>query len=391
MFSKKHLVITAISTAAIVLFLYSMLLFGYMTEGIKGNPVTRARNIIHNHYVNHLTDEDIKRLDDAAIDAMVKELSDPYSRYLDMEELSAYEESKEEDYVGAGMQVLFDPEKETMTVVIPYDNSPAQRAGILTGDEIIEVNGMKVNLDTYEDILNQVGGKDAKEGDVVRIKLLRKGLEEPIEIELKKEHVDIQTVTFKTIDDIGYIRVTEFINRTEEEFRAAIETLKDMEVTSVIIDLRNNPGGYAHTVISMCDMLLPEGTIAYLEDSSGKREYFHSDKEELGLPMVILTNGHTASASELLAGSVQAYGLGTIVGEKSYGKAVGQTLYSLSSDTALYMTNSRYYTPKGECIDGQGIIPDIEVGLSEEKLWRLNFLETEEDDQLIAAIELLTK
>ncbi|MBR2500386.1 MAG: S41 family peptidase [Clostridia bacterium] len=391
MFSKKHLVITAISTAAIVLFLYSMLIVGYMAEGIKGNPVTRARNIIHNYYVNHLTDEDIERLDDAAIDAMVQELADPYSRYLDMEELTAYEESKEEDYVGAGMQVLFDPEKETMTVVIPYDNSPAQRAGILTGDEIIEVNDIKVSLDTYEDILNQVGGKDAKAGDVVKIKLLRKGIKEPVEIELKKEHVDIQTVTFKKIDDIGYVRVTEFINRTEEEFRAAIETLKDMEVKSVIIDLRNNPGGYAHTVISMCDMLLPEGVIAYLEDSSGKREYFHSDEEELGLPMAILTNGHTASASELLAGSVQAYGLGTIVGEKSYGKAVGQTLYSLSADTALYMTNARYFTPKGECIDGQGIIPDIEVKLSDEKLSRLSFLDTEEDDQLIAAIEFLTE
>ncbi len=391
MFNKKHIVITAVTTAAVVLFLYSMLIMGFLSNGFSDNPVIRARNIIHNYYVNQLTEEEIARLDDAAIDAMVKELGDPYSRYLDMEELTEYEESKEEDYVGAGMQVVFNPEKETMTVVIPYDNSPAQRAGILMGDEILEVNGIKISLDSYEDILNQVGGKDAAVGDIVKIKLLRKGESEPIDVELKKEHVDIQTVTFKTIDDIGYVRVTEFINRTEEEFRAAIETLKDMEVTSVIIDLRNNPGGYAHTVISMCDMLLPEGVIAYLEDSNGSREYFNSDKEELGLKMAILINGHTASASELLAGSVQAYGLGTVIGEKSFGKAVGQALYPLSADTALYMTNSRYYTPKGECIDGQGIIPDIEVSLSDEKLSRLNLLETQEDDQLMAAIELLKK
>ena len=141
----------------------------------------------------------------------------------------------------------------------------------------------------------------------------------------------------------------------------------------------------------MADMVLPEGTIAYLEDNKGRRQYFTSDAEELGLPMVVLINGGTASAAELLAGSIQAYGLGTLVGEKSFGKAVGQSPLPLTTKSAIYLTNARYYTPKGECIDKEGIEPDVKVELAQELYSRLPLLSLSEDTQLSKAVEIMTE
>lgn len=389
MFKKKHLVLTALCTAVLVVFVYNIVVMNYINKHYAADPVIKARDIIATNYVNKLTEEEIAQMNDDAIEAMVAGLNDPYSRYLDMTAFNDYEDSNEENYVGIGMQVSFDALKEVIVVMSPYDNSPAQKGGILPGDVIIEVDGMKVTKDSYEDIISHISGDGAKEGDAVKMKVLHKDAKEPVEIVLKREKVDIQTITCKMIDDIGYIRVSEFRNRTESEFKKALETVKESKASSLIIDLRNNPGGYAHTVLAMCDMLLPEGVIAYLEDNEGERQYFNSDKEEIGIPMAILINGGTASASELLAGSVQAYSLATVVGEKSFGKAVGQSPYRLTTDTAIYLTNARYFTPKGNCIDGVGIMPDIEVKLSDDKLSKLTLLKTEEDDQLLAAIDAL--
>lgn len=391
MIKKKHLVLTVIATVIITVIVYNSVVMKYAGRLFFSDPIMAAKQIIIDEYVDKLTDEQIQKLNDVAIEAMVNELGDPYSRYMGVPALEDYKEDIEEDYIGVGMEVVFEAGSGAITVLSPYDNSPAQKAGLLPGDKIIEVDGIAVNDDSYDKIIAHIRGEGAQEGAKINFKVMREESDEAILLVAVRERVDIQTVRFEKIDNTGYIRIAEFKNRTEEEFRAAIETLKDMEVTSLVIDLRNNPGGYAHTVISMCDMLLPEGVIAYLEDNEGKREYFRSDDKEVGLPMAILINGGTASASELLAGSVQAYGLGIVVGEKSFGKAVGQSPYQLSADTALYLTNARYFTPKGECIDKKGITPDIEVTLSDEKLAKLSLLPKEEDDQLLAALDALNK
>ncbi|MBQ4516867.1 MAG: hypothetical protein II978_08775, partial [Clostridia bacterium] len=183
--------------------------------------------------------------------------------------------------------------------------------------------------------------------------------------------------------------ISQFMNSTEQDFKNTLDKLCTEGMKGLVIDLRNNPGGYAHTVISMADMLLPEGTIAYLEDNKGNKEYFKSDKNELGLPMVVLINAGTASAAELLAGSIQAYDLGVLVGEKSFGKAIGQSPLPLTKTSAIYLTNARYYTPKGECIDKKGIEPDVKIELPTELYSRLNLLTLSEDVQLAKAIELM--
>ena len=391
MIKKRHIVFAVLITFVATIIVYNSVVIKNLGWFLSDDPITLAKHIITEEYVNELTDEQIQKLEDVAIQAMVDELGDPYSLYMGESALESYKEDIEEEYVGVGMEVLYTAGSGAITVLSPYDGSPAQKAGLLPGDKVTEVDGIKVSDETYDKIIEHIRGKDAKEGTKLNFKVMREGKDDVLDLVITRERVDIQTVRYDKFDDVGYIRIAEFKNRTEEEFRAAIETLKDMDISSLVIDLRNNPGGYAHTVISMCDMLLPKGVIAYLEDNKGEREYFNSDSEELGLPMAVLINGGTASASELLAGSVQAHGLGIIVGEQSFGKAVGQSPYALSEDTALYLTNARYFTPKGECIDGKGITPDVEVTLSDEKLAKLSLLSKDEDDQLLAAIETLTK
>lgn len=356
----------------------------YTLKKESGN-LLRAKNIIVNNYVEKLSNEQITKMEDAAINAMVESLNDPYSRYLNAEGYKDYEESNEEEYTGIGISVSFDFNENTMTVTAPYEGSPAQKAGVLPGDIITEVDGVKVTSETYNDIIEHI--RSGEKGESVAFKIKRGDAN--LNISVERDTIIVETVTHKMLEDsIGYIRISQFIDHTTEDFEAALKDLEEREMKGLIIDLRSNPGGYAHAVLSITDMLLPKGTIAYLEDNQGRRQYFESDARCVNVPMAILINRGTASASELLAGSVKAYELGTVIGEKSFGKAVGQSPYTLiPSKTAIYLTNARYFTPKGECIDKLGIEPDIKVELSDELLARLPLLTLSEDSQLAAAID----
>lgn len=386
MFRKRHLVITAILTAAVVWALacvYFVGLGGYDSA----DTLVRARNTITQNYVNPLTNEQITKMNDMAISAMVYSLGDQYSSYLNAEDMVSYNEDKKESYKGIGISVNFDSQTNEMTVISPYDGSPAQKAGIRPGDVIVKVGDISVTADTYDSVLSYI-----KSGEDEAFPLVVRRGDESLTVSVRREVVKRQSVTHKMFAGrIGYIRVSEFIHNTKDEFKNALTELKSREMAGLVIDLRNNPGGYADTVIAMTDSLLPEGIIAYLEDSHGNRQYFNSDENELGLPMVVLINQGTASASELLAGSLQAHGLATVIGEKSYGKAVGQSVYPLSAKTALYLTNARYFTPKGNCIDGVGIEPDIQVSLAEDLMGKISILEPEEDAQLAKALEIMAQ
>ena len=389
-YQKKHLVITAVVTAVVVFVSVSAFYLARMNA--DGGKLLKARKMIEENYVDPLTQEQLKAMDDAAISAMVSSLGDPYSRYMNESAFSQYREDNEEEYTGIGVSVIFSPTENELTVISPYDNSPAQRAGILPGDRIVRVDGVEVTAETYQDVIDYIKGKNANEGDALVLTIARGEEKKQQEITVTRAKVEIETITTKMFGGgVGYIRVSQFINSTAKDFEAGIEKLKADGMKGLIIDLRSNPGGYAHTVLDMADMVLPEGTIAYLEDNKGRRQYFTSDAEELGLPMVVLINGGTASAAELLAGSIQAYGLGTLVGEKSFGKAVGQSPLPLTTKSAIYLTNARYYTPKGECIDKEGIEPDVKVELAQELYSRLPLLSLSEYTQLSKAVEIMTE
>ncbi len=384
MYNKKQLIATAVCTAIVVCIL-NYVFFVQLGGYPSGDMVTRARRIIEENYVNPLTDEQRTKMNDTAIAGMVYSLGDQYSSYLNTEALEAYEEDKKESYVGIGVSVNFDSENNVMTVVSPYDGSPAQTAGILPQDVIKKVNGVTVTADTYDSVIEDIKNG---EGDSVELAILRGGEERVFTV--KREEVKRQSVTHKMFADrIGYVRISEFIHNTADDFEAALSDLKERGMQALIIDLRSNPGGYADSVLKMTDSLLPKGVIAYLEDNKGQRQYFNSDDNCLDMPMAVLINQGTASASELMAGSLKAHGLATVIGEKSYGKAVGQSLYPLTSKTAIYLTNARYFTPNGECIDKVGIEPDIKVSLAEDLIGKISVLEPEQDAQLSKALEVL--
>ena len=381
--SKKKTVIAIVLTA--ILASGATRVYDKLSMNFENGNLLRAKDIIVSNYVEPLTKEQITKMEDAAISAMVDSLGDPYSRYLNSEGFAAYEEDNEEEYVGIGIAISFNMETEEMVVTSPYEGEPAQIAGVLPGDIITAVDKMAVNAESYNSIVDYI--RTGKEGESVTLTVKRDEEEKQITIVRKK--IVVETVSHKMFEDgIGYIRISQFIDHTEADFEEALSDLKERNVKSLIIDLRSNPGGYAHTVLAISDMLLPKGTIAYLEDNKGERQYFNSDAKCLDVPMAVLINRGTASASELLAGSLKAYELATVIGEKSFGKAVGQSPYTLiPSKTAIYLTNARYYTPKGECIDKIGIEPDIKVELSDELLAKLNLLSVSEDSQLLRAIE----
>ncbi|MBQ3553898.1 MAG: S41 family peptidase [Clostridia bacterium] len=391
MYQKKHLILIALVSAFLTLLvtLTAAPLLTKNSETAEGK-LLRARDMIMEHYVDSLTPAQMEKMDDAAIGAMVASLGDPYSRYMNEASLSAYEEDKAEEYFGIGMEINFSGDTGEMLVTAAYDGSPAQKAGVMPQDRIVAVDEMVVSAETYNQIMAHIKDENAKEGDEILLTIERGEEKRRLEIPVKRAKVAIQTVTSKMLGNgIGFIRLSQFIHSTAEDFDAAVAELKNSGMRGLIIDLRSNPGGYASSVLSIADSVLPEGTIAYLEDNKGRREYFKSDENELGLPMVVLINNGTASAAELLAGSIKAYELGTLVGEKSYGKAVGQSVYPLTNRTALYLTHARYYTPKGECIDKKGIEPDVFVELPEELYGRLPLLSVSEDPQLSRAVELM--
>lgn len=387
MFTKKHLIITTLVTFAATA-VVSVAGTCFYLRFNSNDVVAQARSLILDNYVDPLSDEQIDKMNDYAISAMVASLEDPYSYYFDAATFDSYEESTKEEYVGVGITVSYDSEQDQMMVISPTDGSPAQKAGILPGDIVTRVDDMTVTQDSYNDVVDYIRGENAAAGTSVKIFILRDGDEKVFDV--VRDVIPVDTVSYKMLDEnLGYIRISEFKHSTVGEFSEGLEAIQANGAKGLIIDLRSNPGGYADSVLQMTDMLLPKGVIAYLEDNKGKQQYFYSDANHIDLPMVILVNEGTASASELMAGSTQAYGAAKIVGKKTYGKAVGQTPYMLTKDTAVYLTSARYYTPKGECIDKRGIIPDIEVDLADELKAKLTALEPSQDNQLRTAMETL--
>lgn len=386
MYSKKHIAI-----AVIITFLATTILgtvgFG-IYSALNVDVLTAAKNLVTENYVDPLTDEQINDMNDAALTAMVASLGDPYSYYFDMEGYDDFEENNEEEYVGIGVNVEYNGKTNILTVTSPTSGSPAARAGVLPRDIITGVDGLTMEKDGYDAVIDYIKG--GTEGEVVKLHVLRG--EEAKTISIKREKIVTMTIFSKMLDSaVGFIKITKFQHNSVEDFAAAITKLKESGAKALVIDLRNNPGGYADSVLKMTDMLLPKGTIAYLEDNKGEREYFESDAACINMPMAVLINEGTASAAELMAGSLQAYEAATVVGKKSYGKAVGQTPIMLTEETAIYLTTARYYTPKGECIDKIGIVPDIEVELTGTLTNKLSEVNANDDSQLARAMTEIYK
>ncbi|WP_250278579.1 S41 family peptidase [[Clostridium] colinum] len=330
------------------------------------------QSIVDKYYVN---DYDKELMEETMYKGMIASLSDPYSYYLSKNELKQFLESTEGNYVGIGIMVNL-TEDGKININKVFKGSPAQESGLKEGDKIVKVEDVVPNIENYQEIISNIKGE---EGTKVKITIYREEGNKTFDVSVTRKHVDVPTVEYKTLqDNIGYISISQFDRVTYEQFKEAFDNLSNSN--GLIIDLRNNPGGLLTTVNKITDMLVPEGTITYIEDKNGNRDYHKSDANYYNKPLVILVNENSASASEVLSGAVKDFGVGKLVGNTTYGKGVVQNTYQISDGSGVKITMAKYYTPSGICIDGTGIEPHYKV---------TNLEGSNEDLQLEKAIEVI--
>lgn len=336
---------------------------------------------IRSYYLDEIDDE---QMEDYLYYGLVAGLGDPYAAYYNEEETQSMLDSSSGSYCGIGAVFSQNMVTGIITVSKVYEGFPAYEAGIQPEDILYMVEGEEV---TGEDLTNVVTKIKGEEGTEVTISMLRDN--EVIDFTMKRQTVEVPTVEYEMLaDNVGYIMITEFDGVTDEQFHAALTDLQSQGMESLVIDLRNNGGGSVDSVCEIADELLPEGLIMYTEYSDGERVDKNSDASCIDIPMAVLINGSSASASEILAGALQDYGAATIVGTQSYGKGIVQSILDLQDGTALKLTTAKYYTPNGNNIHGVGITPDVEIDLPEELKTEAT-LSYEEDVQLQKAVEVL--
>ena len=335
------------------------------------------------YYEDVDTDE---MLESAAV-GLIAGIGDVYSVYYTKEDMEAFNEETEGEYAGIGCQLLADPTDQMITVTRVFKGSPAEEAGMRSGDKIVYVNDVYYSayeMDAAVDVMRGTPGED------VKVTVLR-GLD-TVDFNITRKVVNINYVEYEILDgNIGYVMVYDFLGDAVKGFRTALDAFQAANVTGMIIDLRNNGGGLLDASVEMADMILPEGTVVSIRDKNGSEEAFTIDSEYYDVPMVVLVNGYSASASEILSGAIRDTGEGTLVGTRTFGKGVVQSVIDFPDGSGLKVTTARYFTPSGECIHGVGIEPDVEVELDEDVVTRygLNNLPHEQDAQLQKAIELI--
>lgn len=331
---------------------------------------------------NYIGDVDEEALEEGIYKGYIQGLEDPYSVYYNEEETKDLYETTEGEYSGIGAVLSQDLESGVITLVQIYEDSPAAKAGLKDNDILTKVGDIEVTGVDLSEVVTYIKGE---KGTDVDLTVLRGEDAEEITVTATRDTVEAQTVKYEMLEgQTGYLSVSEFDSVTYAQYEEALNELTDQGMTGLIVDLRNNPGGNLNTVCEMLDLVLPKGTIVYTEDKDGKRETATSDDEhQINVPMVVLVNGNSASASEIYAGAVQDYGIGKIVGTQTYGKGVVQQIFDLGDGTSVKLTIAEYFTPNGRNIDGEGITPDVEVEYEADEN------NPEADNQLEKALEVM--
>lgn len=331
---------------------------------------------------NYIGDVDEEALEEGIYKGYIQGLEDPYSVYYNEEETKDLYETTEGEYSGIGAVLSQDLESGVITLVQIYEGSPAAKAGLKDNDILTKVGDIEVTGMDLSEVVTYIKGE---KGTDVDLTVLRGEDAEEITVTATRDTVEAQTVKYEMLEgQTGYLSVSEFDSVTYAQYEEALNELTDQGMTGLIMDLRNNPGGNLNTVCEMLDLVLPKGTIVYTEDKDGKRETATSDDEhQINVPMVVLVNGNSASASEIYAGAIQDYGIGKIVGTQTYGKGVVQQIFDLGDGTSVKLTIAEYFTPNGRNIDGEGITPDVEVEYEADEN------NPEADNQLEKALEVM--
>ena len=358
----------------------------------KGNALSDVKTVQKLNYLEELIDKeyldekDESSLREGLYAGLLAGLKDPYSTYYTAEQYKELNTSNEGSYVGIGA-VLQKDDAGGAKIIQLYEGGPGEQAGLKKGDVIKAVDGADVTDKETSDIASMV--RDS-EKDSVMLTIQRENEEKTRDVKVEIRDVEIQTVSHEMLsEDTGYIRISEFSEVTSDQYKKAFADLKDQGMKKLVVDLRDNPGGLLTAVCGVLRQILPEGLIVYTEDKNGKREEETCDgKNKLDMPLAVLVNGNSASASEIFAGAVKDYGIGTIVGTTTYGKGVVQTIQPLTDGSAVKITIAKYFTPKGNDINKKGITPDVEAELSGD-ITDWTELTHKEDTQLQTALKEL--
>ncbi len=352
-------------------------------EAVNEDTVAKMKvieNVIDTYFYKEDVDKDA--MVDGIFKGMVESLGDPYSEYYSKEELESLYQDSFGVYYGVGAYVSLDTTTGLAKVSGIIADSPAEEADLRAEDIIYKVDDVDVTSMSLQETVSLIKGD---ENTTVKLTLIRDGKE--IEKEVTRRKVESPTVNFKMLDDgMAYIQITEFDTVTVDQFTEAMAMARGNDMKGLILDLRSNPGGNLSSVVSIAKQMLPKGLIVYTEDRDGNREEYSCDgSKELDVPMVVLVNGNSASASEILAGAIKDYGIGTLVGTTTFGKGIVQRPIELSDGSAVKLTISSYYTPNGINIHGIGIEPDVECEFDSERYYS----DEAYDNQLEKAKEVL--
>lgn len=372
-----------IAVAAVVIFVTTG--FGFGVEGLIDASTEQKLRVIQGMIDSKYLygDEvDKEKLQESIIKGYVDGLGDLYSVYYNEAETQSLMESTSGEFGGIGVVITQDIDTQIITFTTVYENSPGQKAGLKDGDILYKVDGEEVTGQDLDTVVSKIRGE---KGTTVEITVYRGDTMEEFTCAVTRDIIEVNTVAYEMKEDkIGYIIVSGFETVTYNQFESALNDLNAQGMEALVIDLRNNPGGNLSTVCEMLDLILPEGTIVSTKDKNGKGDVMTSDDEhQLHIPLAVLINGNSASASEIFAGAVQDYGIGTLVGTTTYGKGIVQELYQMTDGTCLKITTSEYFTPSGRNIHGIGIDPDIEVK------YEYDEANPEADNQLEAALKCL--
>lgn len=391
-FKTYKIVMLVVLVAFITFLLTSIGMYQYFSKDneitiIGGNDdiaatLNKYKALIDKDFLGEVNEEKLK---EGAIKGYIEALDDPYTEYISKEDMKDYLEDTTGNFVGIGIYMVKNTEADKIMVLSPIKGGPAEKAGILPGDLIISVNGEQYSAEDMTIASSKIKGEA---GSKVEIEILR-GTETK-KFELTREHIKVNPVEGKVINgNIGYIEFSSFDDGTAEDFKAKFQELQKQNIKSLIIDLRNNGGGIVDEALKIADYVLEKDDIILYEVDKNNKEEIRKSKNEpiIKMPIIILTNGNTASSSEILAGALKDHNKAKIVGTTTYGKGVIQKLMQLVDGSGLKITSEEYLTPNRTKINKVGIEPDEKVELPETVTNVLNVKETE-DTQLKKAIEM---
>ncbi len=383
----KWILALIVATNILTFYITGVLAPKIQTKNTYGNmKVEDVERFVRKNYLRDINEEDMI---DGKLKGVLASLKDPYSSYMTKDEFSALLEETHGSFGGIGVVVGVDIDRDLLQIISPIKDGPGDKAGLKAGDYILEVDGKPYKGQENNEAVKAMKGEPGTKVKLTIGRNLDTEKEETKIIEIDRDIIKAETVSSQMLEDnMGYIRISSFDDNTFVDFEAQMKELEAKGMKSLIIDLRNNPGGVLDITANIADLFLDKGDIVYTENKEGKREYLKSNSKKVDYPLAILVNQGSASASEVLSGALRDRDRAKLVGTKTFGKGVVQRLVDLGDGTGLKLTISEYFTPSGTKIDGIGITPDYVVDLPED-VKVIGVENLEEDVQLQKAIEIL--